>query len=374
MSDTLYIKDNAGHLRYWKCYEVLNGLEIEYGVCGGTPLYQSEDIEEGKGGRDQDEQIASRIQSRINKQLDKGYVFDKEQAASMRPVNALGFVKPMLAKKSEDVDLKKLLTRDVYYQHKLDGNRCLIHNDGTGLVAYTRNGKEFTTLKHITDQLKNIIPADATIDGELYCHGVPLQTIVSWGKRLQADTLKLNYHCYDIVSKEPFSERINELGAILGGRANAIGGNIALVNAIKISPDSGANLGGIPALVGRSRADGYEGGMVRSDWALERGVFVPVGYEDGKRSGSLIKCKLWDSAEFEIIGVDTSADGWAILNLRNPRGPNFSVSCPGEVPFKHYVRVHKEKYISKMVTVKFAYWTTDNVPFHPTAEAIRDYE
>lgn len=374
MSDTLYIKDNAGHLRYWKCYEVLNGLEIEYGVCGGTPLYQSEDIEEGKGGRDQDEQIASRIQSRINKQLDKGYVFDKEQAASMRPVNALGFVKPMLAKKSEDVDLKKLLTRDVYYQHKLDGNRCLIHNDGTGLVAYTRNGKEFTTLKHITDQLKNIIPADATLDGELYCHGVPLQTIVSWGKRLQVDTLKLNYHCYDIVSKEPFSERINELGAILGGRANTLGGNIALVNAIKISPDSGANLGGIPALVGRSRADGYEGGMVRSDWALERGVFVPVGYEDGKRSGSLIKCKLWDNAEFEIIGVDTSADGWAILNLRNPRGGNFSVSCPGDVPFKHYVRIHKEKYIGKKVTVKFAYWTTDNVPFHPTAEAIRDYE
>ena len=374
MSDTLYIKDNAGHLRYWKCYEVLNGLEIEYGVCGGTPLYQSEDIEEGKGGRDQDEQIASRIQSRINKQLDKGYVFDKEQAASMRPVNALGFVKPMLAKKSEDVDLKKLLTRDVYYQHKLDGNRCLIHNDGTGLVAYTRNGKEFTTLKHITDQLKNIIPADATLDGELYCHGVPLQTIVSWGKRLQADTLKLNYHCYDIVSKEPFSERINELGAILGGRTNTLGGSIRLVDTRRIRPDYGPNFEGLPTLVGGSRSLGYEGGMVRSDWALERGVFVPVGYQDGKRSGSLIKCKLWDSAEFEIIGVDTSADGWAILNLRNPRGHNFSVSCPGEVPFKHYVRVHKEKYIGKNVTVKFAYWTTDSVPFHPTAEAIRDYE
>lgn len=374
MSDTLYIKDNTGHLRYWKCYEVLDGLEIEYGVCGGTPLYQSETIEEGKGGRDQDEQIASRIQSRINKQLDKGYVFDMAQATSMRPVNALGFVKPMLAKKSEDVDLKKLLTRDVYYQHKLDGNRCLIHNDGTGLVAYTRNGKEFTTLKHITDQLKNIIPADATLDGELYCHGVPLQTIVSWGKRLQLDTLKLKYHCYDIVSKEPFSERINELGAILGGRPNTLWGSIALVDTIKISPESGPILGGIPALVGRSRADGYEGGMVRSDWALERGVFVPVGYEDGKRSGSLIKCKLWDSAEFEIIDIIRAADDWARLVCKNPRGEDFKVSCPGDMTFKHHVRVHKEKYIGKKVTVKFAYWTKDNVPFHPTAEAIRDYE
>lgn len=374
MSDTLYIKDNAGHLRYWKCYEVLDGLEIEYGVCGGTPLYQSETIEEGKGGRDQDEQIASRIQSRINKQMDKGYVFDMAQATSMRPVNALGFVKPMLAKKSEDVDLKKLLTRDVYYQNKLDGNRCLIHNDGTGLVAYTRNGKEFTTLKHITDKLKSIIPADATLDGELYCHGVPLQTIVSWGKRLQLDTLKLQYHCYDLVSKEAFSNRSAELGAILTNRVSTLGGSIALVDTIRISPDYGATLGGIPALVGCSRAEGFEGGMVRSDWTLERGLFVPVGYEDGKRSGSLVKCKLWDGMEFEIIGIDTSADGWAILNMRNPRGASFSVSCPGDVPFKRYVLLHKEKYISKMVSVKFAYWTEDNVPFHPTAEAIRDYE
>lgn len=374
MGTTLYIKDNAGHLRYWKCYEVLNGLEIEYGVCGGTPQFQSEDVDYGKAGRDQDEQIESRMKSRINKQLDKGYVYNKIQAETMKPVNSLGFCKPMLAKKSEDVDLKKLLTRDVYYQNKLDGNRCLIHNDGTGLVAYTRNGKEFTTLKHITDRLKNIIPADATLDGELYCHGVPLQTIVSWGKRLQLDTLKLQYHCYDLISNEQFSERNKELGAIIRGRDSTLGGSIALVDTIKISPESGPNLGGIPPLVGKSRALGYEGGMIRSDWALERGIFMPVGYQDGKRSGSLIKCKLWDDMEFEIIGVDTSADGWAILNCRNPRGASFSVSCPGDVPFKRYVLLHKEKYISKMVSVKFAYWTKDNVPFHPTAEAIRDYE
>lgn len=374
MGRSLYIKDNAGHLRYWKIAPTFDGLEIEYGVVGGSPQFQYETITEGKQSRDVDEQINSRMLSRVNKQLDKGYVFDKEQAANMRPVNALGFVKPMLAKKSEDVDLKKLLTRDVYYQHKLDGNRCLIHNDGTGLVAYTRNGKEFTTLKHITDQLKGILPADYTFDGELYCHGVPLQTIVSWGKRMQLSTLKLEYHIYDLISDEPFSARYNELGATLRGSKLDLGGSIRLVDTRRIRPDSGPNFEGLPTLVGGSRSLGYEGGMVRSDWALERGVFVPVGYQDGKRSGSLIKCKLWDSAEFEIIGVDTSADGWAILNLRNPRGPNFSVSCPGEVPFKHYVRVHKEKYISKMVTVKFAYWTADNVPFHPTAEAIRDYE
>ena len=373
MGRSLYIKDNAGHLRYWKIAPTFDGLEIEYGVVGGSPQFQYEVIEEGKQSRDVDQQIESRMMSRVNKQLDKGYQFDKSAAMQMKPVNSLGFCKPMLAKKSEDVDLKRLLTRDVYYQHKLDGNRCLIHNAG-GLVAYTRNGKEFTTLKHITDKIKNVLPADYTFDGELYCHGVPLQTIVSWGKRLQADTLKLEYHIYDLISDQPFSERYAELGAILRASKDTLGGSITLVDTRRISPDSGPNFEGLPALVGGSRSLGYEGGMVRSDWALERGVFVPVGYQDGKRSGSLIKCKLWDDMEFEIVDVKPSADMWARLECKNPRGENFMVSCPGDVPFKRYVLDNKGEYIGKMVSVKFAYWTQDNVPFHPTAEAIRDYE
>lgn len=373
MGRKLYIRDNAGHIRYWQVAPSFDGLEIEYGVLGGAPQFQSETIEVGKGGRDLDEQIESRMMSRVNKQLDKGYVFDLETAKRMKPVNSLGFCKPMLAKKSEDVDLKRLMTREWYYQNKLDGNRCLVHNAG-GLVAYTRNGKEFTTLKHITDQLKNVIPADYTFDGELYCHGVPLQTIVSWGKRMQLSTLKLEYHIYDLISDAPFSERYNELGAILRASKLALGGSIALVDTRRITPDSGPNFGGISGLVGESRRLGYEGGMVRSDWALERGVFVPVGYQDGKRSGSLIKCKLWDDMEFEIIDVISSADEWGRLVCKNPRGEDFKVSCPGDMPFKRYVLDNKSKYIGKKVSVKFAYWTADGVPFHPTAEAIRDYE
>ena len=373
MGRNLYIKDNAGHLRYWKIAPTFDGLEIEYGVVGGSPQFQYETITEGKQSRDVDEQINSRMLSRVNKQLDKGYVFDIGVAKVMKPVNSLGFCKPMLAKKSEDVDLNRLMTRDWYYQHKLDGNRCMIHNAG-GLVAYTRNGKEFTTLKHITDKLKSVIPADYTFDGELYCHGVPLQTIVSWGKRLQADTLKLQYHVYDLISPEPFSERIKELGAILRASKDTLGDTISLVPTRLISPDSGPILGGLSGLVGKSRELGYEGGMVRSDWALERGVFVPVGYQDGKRSGSLIKCKMWESEEFKISDVSPSEDSWAILHCFNPKGRDFTVSCPGGMVFKRHVLSNKKEYIGKMVSVKFAYWTQDGVPFHPTAEAIRDYE
>lgn len=378
MDKPLYIRDNSGKIRYWVCREVLDGLEIEHGVLNGTPQFQFESIEEGKASRNQDEQIASRINSRYNKQLDKGYVYDLEVAKTMKPVNSLGFCKPMLAKKSEDVDLDKMMTRPFYLQNKLDGNRCLIHNDGTGLVAYTRNGKEFKTLRHILEPLQNIIPADYTLDGELYIHGVSLQTIVSWGKRLQPDTLKLQFHCYDLISPEPFSERNNELGAILTGAGKTLYPTTRLVLTSKFTPESTPNFGGsavdLAGLLRLARKDGYEGLMFRSDYALNRGNWEQVGYEDGKRSGSLIKLKLWEDQEFQIVDIQSSADGWAILHCLAPNGKPFTVSCPGDVTFKRHVLNNKHDYIGKNVTVQFAYWTEDGLPFHCVATAIRDYE
>lgn len=369
----LYIKDNSGKLRYWACREGCSCIEIEYGVVGGSAQFQYEDVDVGLAGRTQDEQIESRILSRVNKQLDKGYVYDIKQAESMRPVNALGFVKPMLAKKSEDVDMNMMMTKPFWLQNKLDGNRCMIHNCGE-LVAYTRNGKEFKTLEHILAPLRKILPADYTLDGEMYVHGVPLQTLVSWGKRMQPDTLKLQYHVYDLVSDSPVTERLNELGAIIRALKPSGYSPITLVPSELITPESRANFKGLGFALANARALSYEGLIFRSDYTLNRGELQVVGYEDGKRSGSLIKLKDWDNCEFKIIDIRRSADEWAILHCDNPNGTNFWVSCPGDVPFKRSVLANKQMYIGKMVSVKFAYYTADGVPFQPVAEAIRDYE
>lgn len=378
MEKTLYIRDNAGKIRYWTCRPEPDGLEIEHGVLGGTPQYQYEAIEFGKGGRDQDEQIESRINSRVSKQLDKGYVEDQRIAETMKPMNRLGFAKPMLAKKSEDVDMNRMMTKPFYLQNKLDGNRCLIHNDGTGLVAYTRNGKEFKTLKHILEPLQDIVPAGYTLDGELYVHGVSLQTIVSWGKRLQPDTLKLQFHTYDLIADEGFGERSKELGAILAPYLEKIYPSTRLVQTSRFTPESGANLGGsavdLAGLLRIARNNKYEGLMFRSDYALNRGVFESVGYEDGKRSGSLIKLKDWHDAEFKIVDISSSADGWAILHCLALNGKMFTVSCPGDISFKRHVLLNKHSYIGKQVTIQYAYLTADGLPFHCVATAIRDYE
>lgn len=374
MDNTLYIKDNAGHLRYWTVREAEDGLEIEHGVVGGTPQFQYEEISYGKGGRDQDEQIESRIQSRINKQLQKGYIWDIEKARVSKPMNQLGFHKPMLAKKERDVNIPLLRTKTIFTQRKLDGNRCLIHNDGVKLTAYTRNGKPINTIGHIMKELDGIIPEGCTLDGELYLHGTMLQTLVSWIKRYQPNTLKVQYHVYDLISDEPFSVRSKRLGAILSRLDNKANYPIKLVETTEIEPDSPEDLS---LLFKEARKEDYEGLMVRSDYKIVRGELVQCGYEDGKRSGSLIKFKGWESEEFRVIDIIPSRDGWARCVCEWGRGSEairFTVSVPGNMTFKYFVMNNKEKFIGKKLTCDFAYWTADGVPFHPTAVAFRDYE
>lgn len=365
MDAIVYKKDASGVLRFWSATAEDYGVEIEFGVLGGESQFQTEYVSEGKQGRNEYEQACSRLESRLNKKLDAGYVFDLDWAKANKPVNALGLKKPMLAQKIEDCPMIENV--DYYWQPKLDGNRCLIHNDGGKLIAYTRNGKEFTTLDHILNDI--YVPEGATLDGELYIHGVALQSIVSLVKRKQPDTAKVKYYVYDLISDEPISARLAALGAIADKNPSP---SITFLKG-ELLPPNPARISRVSELLSEVRAKGYEGLMLRCDYVLNRGKLDKTGYEDGKRSKSLIKVKDWDSKEYEVVNISASEDGWAVLTCK-VGNKTFNVSCPGDVPFKRSVLKNKEQYIGKFVTVKFAYYTKDGLPFHPIAEAFRDYE
>ena len=105
--------------------------------------------------------------------------------------NAMGLKKPMLAKAVDKC--KNNFLHNCFIQYKYDGNRCLVHHGENGLVAYSRNGKPMKNLEHILNDIN--IPKGMTLDGEIYHHGTPLQTIVSWVKRLQPDTPEAQVYC-----------------------------------------------------------------------------------------------------------------------------------------------------------------------------------
>jgi len=336
----MFMQDNSGKIREWAISVEDYVIVIEHGEKDGAMLRVTEEVEEGKATRTREEQIMSRIASRISKQRDKGY---RPELPTGKATNILGYAKPMLAaplKNCKGVDYK-----GAYVQRKYDGNRCLITCQQGTIIAYTRNGKPINTIGHILDGLELL--EGQTIDGELYCHGHPLQTIVSWIKRGQADTLKIKYHMYDMIADVPYSRRYAMLNMIPLTPAMEIAETIEVQSFEEVQ-----------AHFKESRELGYEGSIVR---------LHNNGYEDGKRSKSLIKVKSWEDDNFVIVDIVPSKDGWAILVCLANNGARFRVTCPGPVANKHYVMENKAKYLGTSVRVEYAQLTTDGIPFHPVA-------
>lgn len=358
MSDrrvTLYKVDKTGGERTWSIQIVGSQLKIEYGTVGGALQTQTEDVPEGKGGRTHDEQLISRAKSRINKQLDKGYCTSLEKAHKRKGLDASGNLKPMLAQ-----PIKRISSIDwstAFAQPKYDGHRMMVEVQDGQARAWSRQGKPITSVPHILEPLSKL--ASGTIlDGELYHHGTPLQTIASWVKRDQADSRNLVYIIFDIVHNAPFLERYNAIHMKLRSRVLDDHPHILVAETGKI--DTMEFVG--PSLR-HYREQGYEGLILRHG---------TVGYEVGARSRSLIKVKEMLDSEFKCINIHESKDGWAILECEDNDGKTFRVSAPGDMATKRDTLYNADQFIGRVVTVEYSMLTKDGIPFHPVATRWRE--
>lgn len=347
MEKRLYAKDVRGGIRVWEIVATDDfTLEISHGTLNGDLQTKVHWIEENQSGRDLFDQTMLEFNSRIKRQMDKGYVELLSDAMGKR-TNTLGLPRPMLAqvfnKRASRVNYD-----NAYVQRKYDGNRCLIARVDGKNIAYTRNGIQIKTVNHILSVLD--MPEGMILDGELYCHGESLQTIVSWIKRYQNDTQRLRYHIYDTVSTRPFADRMSIVKNI------DIPSSAEIVPMIRVHKSGEAN-----ELLNEFRKEGYEGAMLR--WGRN-------GYEDGKRSYSLLKMKEFLDSEFRVIDVEASKDGIAVLIMER-QGKRFKATAPGTMSDKAFVLANKYNYIGRDVTIEYAYITEDGVPFHPIAKAFR---
>lgn len=349
MKITLY-KQTPHGIRFWEAEAdyVMSGIEIRHGMVGGQIQEQFEDVEENQSGRSIEEQIDLRIESRASKKRDIGYKDTVGDAKLDSSTNTLGFYRPMLAKRFDRMSHVKF--QGSYLQMKYDGHRCMVTRTSTGLVAYSRNGKRITTIDHILEGIR--IPVGVTIDGELYHHGTPLQTITSWVKRRQHSTQKLEYVVYDTISEADYHDRMAMLRSYRFGAF------------ARIAPtDKHITEQQIGLLLDNAIGLGYEGLILRQPG---------YGYEIGKRSSGLVKIKMSLDNDFRVIDVVASADGWGVLVCEmDDGGKRFSVSAPGTISDKINALRNKQLLIGKYVTVKYANLTNDGIPFHPVAEQWR---
>lgn len=347
----LYKQDNKGVIRVWKIWSDSDNIIMSFGVLGGSMQEKIEHVPEGKAGRSILEQIKSRINSRISGQIDKGYVPDISKARLSKPVNVLGLPLPMLAQRYDKVNNVDL--EHSFMQHKYNGHRCLITKRKGRIIAYSRNGRIISSISHITDNLSSFLSEEETIDGELYCHNTPLQDISSWVKREQENTRKLKYIVYDCIMPVPFKERLDRIFDGFIGFKNIVVAPTRYSNTIKSIKDE----------LSKSINDGYEGLIIRQGHH---------GYEDGKRSRSLIKVKKCFDEEFEIVDILESVDGWAILECETKEGRIFRVSAPGTIEDKKEVLYNAESYIGEFVNIEYFELTKNGTPFHPVARSFRN--
>lgn len=348
MEQTLYKIAQTGKVQLWRIQgnPMTGMIIIEWGQQGGSLQIQTEVVKTNASNRNMREQVQLRLTSRVNKQKDKGYCETIELAWEREGLNAAGFIRPMLAQNFDDV--KHIVDPDnCFMQRKYNGHRCLITKVNGEMIAYSRNGKLITSVPHILAELEPRLGDDMTVDGELYLHGSSIQKHSSLIKRLQPGSEKLKFIGYDLVSDTNYGNRLEQLAIMYAG-----------LTAVELAPTLYPGVGSIQQEMERSKASGYEGLILRQ---------AHYGYQAGGRSRALLKVKEYFDEEFEVIGIEPSADEWGVLVCKTLEGNVFKTSAPGTISDKKAALQNKHLYIGQMVQVEFFEWTEGRIPFHPRA-------
>jgi DNA ligase-1 len=355
---TLY-QNHGSAVGYWKASVTPDGyVTVEYAKkLDGKPVrrhYQALAKNVGRtNATTPGEQGILEVDSKASLKIDKGYVATEEEAR-LPSTNALNLLKPMLATPFEKVKPEKIEWHNALVQPKLDGHRALYDNG----VLYSRQGKVLN-LPHIVDAIKASGLDHLHLDGELYIHGSTLQEMATLIKKQRPETLTVEYHIYDIINAQPFAHRFGTL--IRDFPRWPTDTVLKLVDIAEVtSPEE------LEAQHAYYRAQGYEGTMLR---------FGCDGYDDGKRSRSLLKLKEFQDAEFTIVGVKEGTpytkEGvtyqvpiW-VCDAGN--GETFTCTAQGNMYEKHTLWVNRIKHIGHPLTVKFHYYSKEGIPQLPIA-------
>jgi len=245
---------------------------------------------------------------------------------------------PMLANKWED--RHKYISEPFYVQPKIDGVRLLVSNKG----GISRTGKIVPGTEHLGKGLKE----GEYLDGECYDPNKTFEEITSLFK---TNPRALEFHVFDYFdTNQPdltFDQRLERV--------------TVETRWVKTKKD-------LPIVHKQYMDAGYEGTMIREPSSV---------YEIGKRSNYLLKLKDFKTDEYKVIGMrectgkDVGTPTWVCLT---ENGQEFTVRPEGTQEKRREMFKNGDKYMGKMLTVKYQNLTDLGVPRFPVGIAFRDYE
>ena len=277
--------------------------------------------------------------------------------------------KPMLAYPVSDKPID--YTKQVFMQPKLDGVRCLIQYDDGKVTAYSRTGKVWQNIEHITLNLYKFFDKhpNVILDGELYNHDFKddFESIISMVRKTKPtaedrviSSDNVQFHCYDIVDEVlTFDMRIHFIKQSLQSSYC-----VKHVHTMQISSHENALM-----FHEGYKAGGYEGSILRTN-----DTYACM------RSHNLRKFKDFSDAEATIVGyLDGKGKRTGTLGkliMMDDNGVEFG--CP---PGKGYT--YKQlgtmlenigDYIGQRATFTFFERTKAGSYRHPLFKCIRNYE
>ena len=256
-------------------------------------------------------------------------------------------VLPMLANKWED--RKKYISEPFYVQPKLDGVRLLVSKDG----GISRTGK----IVPGTEILGKGLEEGQYVDGEAFDPNLKFEELTSTFK---TDPLKLKFYVFDFFDLKNLSMTFEERWNRVKSLSNK---HYEYVETFSVKKHSD-----MPGFHRMFMQQGFEGTMIRDPNSV---------YEVGQRSNYLLKYKDFQTEEYEIIGAKTGhgRDADAVVWVcKTKDDQQFTVRPEGTITQREENYKSREKFIGKMLTVRFQNLTSLGVPRFPVGVVVRDYE
>lgn len=351
--ETLYKKSRStGVIREWSVYVEGDQINVVHGQKDGKMQQKVTTAKPKNVGKANAttgaEQAKLEAQSKWKEQVEREcYVtWDNIDAPPL-------YTQPMLALDATKVGHRVNYSKAVA-QRKLDGVRVIWRPDLQKLQS--RKGTFYEAPQHVIEQLGDV---EDIFDGELYCHELSLNQILSASRKYNSNTEKLKFYAFDLADEyTSFGERHSDLVDTFEEMSLLAREHLEIVPYEKL-PSREELL----PLHNQYVQEGYEGLMIRHIDGL---------YEFGDRSADLFKFKQFKEDDFIIIGVREDNDGGAVLDMETVEGWQFGSRPRGNLEYRKGLL--DGECIGKMATVRyFAMTSTETpVPQFPVVVAIGD--
>ena len=385
---TLYSKDAKGKIIQWRVYNDGDVVVTEHGQLGGKQAINRDRALPTNVGRSNERlgeaQAEFEAEAAWTKKKKQGYFETIDEAKTTQVILPM-LAHPLEKKSRNSKGIMVVKRREIEFpchvQRKLNGLRCLaiVGQDGT-VALKSRQGTLWTYLEHIEAEVAAFAQPGDILDGEIYLHGTPLQTINGWIKNgsdphTAIPRSTLQYHIYDLPShggswQERWTELLWRFSQVTLGpfqksdTATVIGkGGIQHGRLHLIETHVARDEADVKDFAAKAVAGGYEGVIIRH---------LHHPYTFGKRKDALIKWKEFIDEEFLVENITSreyfDADGksFPILDKcvcrNNQTEATFEVVPLGTIPEKQKMWEQRDQYIGQRLVVRFLERSIDGIP------------